>query len=339
MQSSLFPDNTDMPDTPGGAVRPARHAATLKDLAAKLPAGLHLGTSSWHYPGWATMVWDKVYSEAQLSRDGLPAYATHPLFNTVGVDRGFYTPLTREQYADHAAQVPGDFRFVIKAPAQVTDAQVRGAGGKGQETNPLFLDPATALETFVTPALAGMGPRLGALVFQISPLPATWRGEIAGLIQALHRLLRALPDLTASAPDAVVAVEVRDPEWLTPAFTAALKDTGATYCLGLHPKMPPIDEQLPILRALWPGPMVCRWNVNPIHGAYGYEQARDKYAPFDKMVDPDLATRSALAKVIAGTVRGGQKAYVTLSNKAEGSAPLSVVALAEAVQHQGQYQS
>jgi len=55
------------------------------------------------------------------------------------------------------------------------------------------------------------------------------------------------------------------------------------------------------------------------------------YAPYDKLVDPDLDTRAALARVIAGTVGAGQNAYVTLSNKAEGSSPLSVRALAEAV--------
>ncbi len=86
-----------------------------------------------------------------------------------------------------------------------------------------------------------------------------------------------------------------------------------------------------MLRALWPGPLVCRWNLNLRHGAYGYEDARDRYSPFDKLVDPDPDTRAALARVIAGTVGAGQPAFVTLSNKAEGSAPRSVAALAEAV--------
>jgi len=35
--------------------------------------------------------------------------------------------------------------------------------------------------------------------------------------------------------------------------------------------------------------------------------------------------------VIAGTVGAGHNAYVTLSNKAEGCAPRSVIALAQAV--------
>lgn len=110
-----------------------------------------------------------------------------------------------------------------------------------------------------------------------------------------------------------------------------LRDTGATYCMGLHAKMPRIAEQLPILRALWPGPLVCRWNLNPLHGAFGYEKARDQYAPFDRLVDPDLETRAALARVIAGTIGAGHNALVTLSNKAEGSAPLSVAALGRAI--------
>ncbi len=331
MQSSLFADDSEIPSE----VRAATPEPSLIPLAATLPETLRMGTSSWHYPGWAGLVWDKLYSEEQLSRRGLDAYARHPLFRTVGLDRGFYRPLTVDQYIDHANQVPDEFRFVVKAPSRVTDPLLRGSGGKGQKINLDFLDAAAAQAEFIEPAGIGLGPKLGALVFQISPLPSHWLNEMERLIEGLHTLLRNTSGLKARCPDAVVAVEVRDPHWLTPAFVDALKDTGATYCLGLHGKMPPIAEQLPILRALWPGPLVCRWNLNVKHGAYGYEKARDRYSPFDKLVDPDLDTRDALAKVIAGTVGAGQPAYVTLSNKAEGCSPLSVAALAEAVRARG----
>jgi uncharacterized protein YecE (DUF72 family) len=144
-------------------------------------------------------------------------------------------------------------------------------------------------------------------------------------------MLRALPALQPAAPDGVIAVEVRNPEWLTPQFAQVLREAGARYCLGLHPKMPPIEAQLPLLRALWPGALVCRWNLHRRHGAYGYETAKGLYEPFDRLVDPDPETRAVLARVIAGTVGAGQPAYVAINNKAEGSAPLSVQALAEAV--------
>ena len=338
MQDLLFPDAEPPRDAQPGArrkrssaVKPAPPDPAMQALAAALPPTLRLGTSSWYFPGWDGLVWDGDYPPAQLSKQGLSAYACHPLLRTVSLDRAFYRPMTASQYAAHAAQVPDDFRFVVKAPSLIADASLRSDDGRSLSRNGLFLDPDTTLREFVGPALEGLGRKLGALVFQLSPLPGTMLATIGQSIAKLDALLAALPDLRRSAPDAVVAVEVRNPEWLTPAFTAVLKRHRATYCLGLHAKMPPIADQLPILRALWPGPLVCRWNLHMKHGAFGYESARDEYAPFDQLVDPDPETRQQLARVIAGTVANGVLAYVTLNNKAEGSAPLSIVALAQAV--------
>jgi uncharacterized protein YecE (DUF72 family) len=325
MQSALF--NNDSPCI----VEAAAPDPGLMELAALLPKNLRLGTSSWNYPGWAGMVWDREYSDAKLSKHGLIAYAKHPLFRTVSIDRSFYKPLSAAQFSAYSAQVPADFRFVVKAPGLIADAQIRDEEGRGQLINPNFLNAEFARTHFVEPALEGLGNKLGVLVFQLSPLPFAWLSRMDDLIERLHTMLRTMPDLRAVAPDAVMAIEVRDAQWLTPRFTDVLRDTGATYCMGLHAKMPRIAEQLPVLRALWPGPLVCRWNLNPLHGAFGYEDARRQYEPYDKLVDPDIETRGALAKVIAGTVGAGQNAYVTLSNKAEGSSPHSVVALARAV--------
>ncbi len=347
LQDSLFDDAP----TPSPATDPGPRAAgawqraattaqrvqaaavpeSLQVLAAALPRALHLGTSSWHFPGWAGLVWDREYAQPVLSRHGLAAYARHPLLRSVSLDRSFYRPLTASQFAGYAAQVPDDFRFVVKAPSLVADALVRGEDGRGMQPNPAFLDPILAVEQFVAPAIEGLGARIGALVFQLSPLPAAFLARMPELLDRLAIMLRALPPLRPAAPDAVVAVEVRNPEWLTPELVAVLRDAGATYCLGLHPKLPPIHEQIPLLRALWPGPLVCRWNLNRKHGAFGYEEAKGLYEPFDRLIDPDMDTREALARVIAGTVGAAQPAYVTINNKAEGSAPLSVTALAEAV--------
>jgi len=152
------------------------------------------------------------------------------------------------------------------------------------------------------------------------------------LLDRMSTMLRALPSLRPIAPEGVIAVEVRNSQLITPELAAVLREAGATYCLGLHAKMPPIEAQLPILRALWPGPLVCRWNLHRRHGAYGYEEAKDLYAPFDRIVDADLETRIALARVISATAGAQYPVYVTINNKAEGSAPLSVKALAELTQ-------
>ena len=139
----------------------------------------------------------------------------------------------------------------------------------------------------------------------------------------------------------MIARKVRDAGFLAPAHApllaqalrAARQASGnpMIYRLGLHAQKPPIEEQLPLLRTLWPGPLVCRWNLHRRHGAYGYESAKAQYAPFDRLQDPDPTTRAHLARVITGTCGAGQNAYVTINNKAEGSAPLSVVELTQRI--------
>lgn len=344
MQNPLFGDspenNANMASDKrtgksGRVVEAIAPAPEWIELANALPPHVRLGTSSWNYPGWNGLVWDGDYAATNLSRHGLAAYAKHPLFRTVSIDRSFYRPLNVAQFAEYTSQVGPDFRFVVKAPSLVTDALVRDDSGRGMRANAHFLNAEEAIKMFVEPALEGLGNKLGALVFQISPLPTAWLAQMPKLINQLHRLLQTIPALKRIAPDAVVAVEVRDPQWLTPQFIDALGTTGATYCMGLHAKMPRISEQLPILRALWPGPLVCRWNLNPVHGAFGYEDAKDAYEPYDKIIDPDPETRAELTRVITGTATAGQNVFVTLSNKAEGSAPLSVIELARAINNTG----
>ncbi|TQN06952.1 uncharacterized protein YecE (DUF72 family) [Acidovorax temperans] len=315
----------------GLKVCPAPQDDALHALAQALPPQLRMGTSSWTYPAWNGLVWDAVYEAPQLSKQGLAAYAAHPLLRTVSLDRNFYRPLTVSQYQRYAEQVPEDFRFVVKAPSLVTDALVRTEDGRGREPNPAFLNPELALREFVEPALEGLGSKVGALVFQISPLPMALLDRMPQVLEQLRTLLQALPPVASRAPDGVIAVEVRDPEWLTPEFAAVLRNAGATYCLGLHPKLPPLADQLPLLRALWPTPLVCRWNLNEVHGPYGYEDAEKRYAPYDRLHDLDPATHEALAKVIVGITGRGQNAYVTISNHAEGCAPLTVQRLAQHV--------
>ena len=305
----------------------------MRPLAAALPPRLRLGTSSWGYPGWKGLVWEGEHAGPLLSKSGLPVYAQHPLMRTVSLDRSFYRPLTATEYERYAAQVPEDFRFVVKAPSLVTDALVRSEDGRGRQPNPAFLNPELATQEFVQPALDGLRNKTGALVFQLSPLPLRELDRLHDVLERLRAMLLSQPALGRAAPDAVLAVEVRDALWLAPDvmphFADVLRQTGATYCLGLHPKLPPLQEQLPLLRLLWPGPLVCRWNLHPIHGAYGYEDAEKLYAPYDRIHQPDPETHALLARTIAGITGRGQNAYVTISNHAEGSAPLTVCSLAE----------
>lgn len=333
MQNSLFEDaDTPIPTPiPNSTPQPIAHRQDWQPLAAQLPAALRMGVSTWSYPGWEGLVWDGLYDASVLARKGLLAYHQHPLLRTVCIDRSFWQPLTASQYADYAAQVDAGFRFVVKCPASVTDALLRGSDGQGRTANPGFLDPQLALAHLVQPALAGLGDKLGVLVFQLSPLPRQWLQQPARLLEQLGQMLAAVRQALAAHPQVIVAVELRDPQCLTPDLAKLLRTHAATFCLGLHGKMPPIEAQLPLLRALWPTPLVCRWNLNRSFGAFGYRQAQEKHAPFQAIRSPDPHTRAILARTIAGITGAGQPAYITISNDAEGCAPRSIALLAQAV--------
>lgn len=155
MQDTLF---GGPPEKRPRGVQPAPPLAEDVALAAALSPHIHLGTSTWSYPGWEGLVWAGKHSEATLSKTGLPAYSAHPLLRAVGIDRGFYRPIAAADFQRHAEQVPAGFRFTVKAPSLVTDALLRSEDGRGQQPNPLFLDTRTALQDFIEPAYEGLGP-------------------------------------------------------------------------------------------------------------------------------------------------------------------------------------
>lgn len=327
-QLSLFGEPEPAPAASGATsrVEGAPVAEAHVRLAARLGPLVHLGTSSWAFPGWSGIVYQGPYDASRLSREGLRAYAAHPLLRTVSIDRSYYGPLDVAAYRGYAEQVPADFRFMVKAPAECTTPWTRNAKGMPSGDNPRYLDPAFAEAVFVRPALEGLGATCGPLVFQFPPQGRGVARDPARFAARLHAFLERLPR------EALCAVELRDAALLTDDYVQALAATGARHCVGVHPRAPGAREQQAAVEALPPGPLVVRWNLNP---AYGYEEAKEKYAPFDRLMEQDPATRGFLARLCVAAVRGGQPVFLVANNKAEGSAPLTIFRLAEAIDVQG----
>ena len=308
-------------------VDPASVTDTVRALATALPERIRLGTSSWSFPGWTGLVYaprnGRPATEHVLARHGLAAYARHPLFRTVSLDRTFYAPLSADEFARYAAQVPAGFRFVVKAPAAITDPVVRKPGsGEAARDNPTFLDAAAAAAAFVRPAVAGLGVKAGPLVFQFPPLGRRLLADVPRLAARIAAFVAMLP----RGP--LYAVEVRDPELVTTDFSAALVDAGAVPCLAVHARMPPVEEQAAALRRADHSSVVVRWNL---HAGRDYEGAKADYFPFDRIVEEDRASRAALAEVASTAAAAGRDVFITINNKAEGSTPRSVEALAAAI--------
>lgn len=300
----------------------AEASSETTELAQRLPAAVYLGGSTWSFPGWGGTVYDRDYPQARLAREGLAAYAHYPLFKAVGIDRTHYAPVAASELLAYAAAVPEDFLFLVKAHEACTLVRfpdhARYGTQRGQD-NPLFLDSAYAADRVVGPTVEGLGAKGGALLFQFAPqslgTPAAFAGK-------LHRFLAALP----RGP--VYAVEVRNRELITPAYGDALAAVGACHCHNVYPRMPDLRAQARLAGSARNPLTVVRWLVAP---TMTYEESARRFAPFSRIVEPDPASRQAVATLAKETLASGRRFLATVNNNAEGSAPLSVIGLAREI--------
>jgi uncharacterized protein YecE (DUF72 family) len=326
-----MPDQLDLfgappPPEKGSAVGPAAPADAIRATAAALPPNIRLGTSSWSFPGWKDLVYDRRATATELSKSGLAPYAKHPLFRAVGVDRSFYGPVSAAEFRDYADAVPDGFRFLVKAAGALTTPWQRVSGGtKKFAKNPRFLDEAFAERAVIDPFLQGLGDKAGPLVFQFTPLGREFTKDPSRFTARLHSFLEALP----RGP--WYAVEIRDPEVLTDDYVAALDATGVTHCLNVHSRMPPVAEQAERAAKVLGARVAVRWML---HSGFEYEEAKDRYAPFDRLVDEDPASREQIAAVSVKKARSGAEVIVIANNKAEGCSPESLRKLAEEIVRQ-----
>jgi len=306
-------------------VGPAEQPEDVRALGEQLHPGLYLGTSSWTFPGWKGLVYDRGATPSRLAREGLAAYARHPVLRTVGVDRTFYAPLPASTFAEYAAQVPEGFRFLVKAHEACTLARwplhQRYGDLRGQ-FNDRFLDAAYARDLVVAPFVEGLGEKAGPLVFQLPPQDPRDLGGVGPFVERLHTFLAALP----RGP--LYAVELRNEALLTDTLAQALSDVGVCPVLAAWKDMPRVELQAVRMRALQAPALVVRWMLPP---HLDYEEARKRYFPFDRLVEEDVRTREAIARASVAALGAGKPVFVTLNNKAEGSAPLSAVLLARSV--------
>lgn len=320
-QFDLFGTDTPVDDNPAG-VGAAAHDPELQALADRMPAGLRLGTSSWSFPGWRGLVYDRDHPASQLSRDGLSAYAKHPLLRTVGIDSSFYRPPQTPQLRHWAGQVPAGFRFLCKGARDLTSPRQWRADSRPAGNNPHFLSPEFAMEQVIGPTLEGLGDSLGILLWQFPPLGSSYTDQPRRFAEDLYRFLHRLP------VGPTYAVELRDANLITADFAQALHHGGAIPAFAIHPRLPALAEQRAILGTAGEGPLVLRWMLQP---GRQYQQAKAAFSPFDRLQAADPERRSDIADLVRAALTEQKDVYVIANNKAEGSSPLSLAALAKAL--------
>ena len=287
-------------------------------LAASLPDGLRMGTSSWSFPGWQGIVYSRKRGTAHLAREGLREYVQHPLLRTVGIDRSYYAPIPADDLQAYAAQLPDGFSCCIKAPAAVTSPILTGFGRHSE--NPDYLSPDRLATDLLEPISAHFSGHAGPIILQFPP-PA--RGRPSSPDRFVEGLDRLLEGIRTAFP---LAVEIRDKWALTDSYRRVLVRHGAAHVYNYWSAMP-----LPGAQARFVPPeeqpfVLIRLLLRP--GTW-YEEQREVFAPFNRIAAPDDAMRRDVLAIIKRAATAGRLTYLLVNNKAEGSAPLTIEALAE----------
>lgn len=322
-QLSLFPSQSGNAsrDAAAGQVALEERFEGLRSLAASLPATLRMGTSSWSFPGWRGIVYSRATTTSELAREGLREYAKHPLLRTVGVDRSFYAPVSDQDWRRYAEQLPPDFVCCIKAPATITSYTV--AGSRHPIANPDFMSAERMIEDLIAPCLRSLGSRTGPFILQFPPLSSRATLDPLAFAEMLDAFLDRLPR------EVEYAVELRDRSLLTENYRRVISRNGVVHVCNYWSAMPMPGEQGDLVdHARAPFTMV-RLLMRP---GTRYEQQREAMAPFNRIVQQDEHMRRDTAGVLRRACAAGQRAFLLVNNKAEGSSPLTIEAIARALQ-------
>lgn len=295
-----------------------RHHAEARDIAAALPDHLYFGTSSWSFPGWAGLVYSRTWSTTELAREGLREYARHPLLTTVGIDRSYYAPVPLADLASYAEQLPAHFRCCIKAPAGVTSHTLGQPGARAQR-NPDFLSVERLVNDLLQPLAVAFGQHTGPIILEFPPFARALGLEPDAFLDRLDFFLGQLPR------EFEYAVELRERSLLTARYRAVLSAHGVAHTYNYWSAMPMPGEQAAVVPPEDAPFSVVRLLLKP--GTW-YEDQREAFRPFNRLVAPDEAMRSQVHMIAHRALVRGRRVYILVNNKAEGSSPLTIVELA-----------
>jgi len=166
---------------------------------------LYVGTSGYSYKEWK----GSFYPEKLSPKEMLSYYSQR--FKAVELNNTFYRLPRPEMVENWKAQVPGDFRFTMKASQGITHfRRLKEAAGATR----LMLEKVAAFEN-----------RLGAVLFR---LPEDFKKDLA----RLETFLKGLP---AGTP---AAFEFRHESWFDDEVLALLRSDKRAFCISDRDEMP-----------------------------------------------------------------------------------------------------
>jgi uncharacterized protein YecE (DUF72 family) len=279
---------------------------------------LRIGTCSWKFDSWKGLFYDP--SKNYTPDDYLVDYAQQ--LSSVEIDQWFWSLFpggvklpdisTVKTYAD---SVPDDFVFTVKAPNSLTlthfySKQPKKYTEYAGRTNKYFLN-IELLEKFLE-RLTLMGEKLGPIMFQFEYLNKKKMPSKEEFFNRFHEFMLRAPR------DHQYAVEIRNPNYLSPAFFEFLEEhaLGFVYLEGYY--MPPIGDVFNKFQ-----PATADFCIVRLHGGNRLEIETETGGLWNQVISPKPEGLKAAAQIVRANRRSNILTFVNINNHFEGSAPIT----------------
>ncbi len=306
--------------------RPPQAARLGPRLRALADRGIYFGTSSWKYEGWLGSIYSPgrystrgKFSQRKFEADCLAEYAE--VFPVVCGDFSFYQFPTPDFWCQLFGESPRSLRFAFKVPEEITVAIWPGHaryGARANRANPSFLDAHLFDLEFARP-LEPYRDRVAAVIFEFGTIPKAVLSPREFLTR-LDAFLGALPGGLRHA------VEIRNPEFLVPAYFEVLDAHGVAHVFNAWTRMPDLATQVELPGAFTADFTVTRALLRP---GRTYEQAVARFKPYQTLQESDPPTRDGLRRIAERSWQDRKPAFVFVNNRLEGHAPSTIEAVAK----------
>lgn len=290
---------------------------------------IYLGTSSWKYPGWQGWFYQRPYkSQKSFNENCLAEYAEY--FSAVGVDHTYYAWPKAEMFQRYAEITPDAFRFGLKATERTTVFRFPRIARYGKDAgtdNAGFLDPTLFQTEFLRP-LENVSDRLSPILLEFSEFRPGMLESGGEFVERLDYFFAALRNQTRFR----FSVELRNRNWLKPAYFEMLARHGVSHVYNSWTRMPSLAEQLELASPYALPSLVSRVLLQP---GTKYEEAVEAFSPYDKVVEEQPLLRQAIARLIKKAIDLRLPAYIFVNNRAEGCAPRTIEGVLACLEQDG----
>jgi uncharacterized protein YecE (DUF72 family) len=197
--------------------------------------------------------------------------------------------------------------------------------GKKAGPNRHFLDPTYFAEMVLAPFEQAFREHTGPFIleFQRSGL------EAETFLSKLDRFLGKV------AKTYEYAIELRHPAIIGPRYRSILQAHGAAHIYNHYTALPSLLDQHQLLDETFTAPFTLLRLLTPRNTKY--HDAVKAYRPYDKIVRPLPEMRAETVSLVRQAIAHTRRIYVLVNNRLEGNAPLTIMALADALQGAGNH--